>query len=149
MKAAAVAATQQSTTKKWDKDALVLSEEGVGLTAHLAACSTMVEVAAMTTMTRRRRQRLVQHYNCGGEHQEQREIGRYSVAQPRVDNARQTQSTPMPMLMLTLTSASCNDCIGTLRRQRRGRCRRAGSGLRREQVAEGAMTAVGARRGSQ
>ena len=147
LKAAAVTATQRSTTKKWDKDALVLSEEGVSLTAHLAAYSTMVEVAAMTTMTRRRRRRL-QHYNCGSEHREQREIGRYSAAQPRVDNARQTRSTPMPTLMLTLTSVSCNDCIGMLRRQRRGRCRRAGGGLRRERVAEGATTAVGARRGS-
>ena len=53
MKAAAVAPTQQSTKKKWGKDALVLSEGGGVVTAHLAACSAMVRMAAMTTMTRR------------------------------------------------------------------------------------------------
>jgi hypothetical protein len=44
MKAAAVAATQQSTTKKCVEDVLVLSEGGDGMAAHLAAGSTMVEV---------------------------------------------------------------------------------------------------------
>jgi hypothetical protein len=53
MKAAVVAARQQSTTKKWVKNALVLSEVDDGLMAHLAACSTMVEVAAMTTTRQR------------------------------------------------------------------------------------------------
>ena len=53
MKAAVVAATQQSITKKWGENALVLSEVGGGLMAHLAACSTMVEVAAMTTTRQR------------------------------------------------------------------------------------------------
>jgi hypothetical protein len=37
MKAAAVAAMQQSTKTKWDKDALVVSPGGGGTTAHLAA----------------------------------------------------------------------------------------------------------------
>ena len=36
MKAAAVAATQQSTIKKWVEDALVVSAVGGGVAAHLA-----------------------------------------------------------------------------------------------------------------
>ncbi len=53
----------------------------------------------------------------GGERWEQREIGRGSAAPPRVNNTRQMQLMLMPMLALTSTSASRNDCIGTSQRQ--------------------------------
>ena len=84
------------------------------------------------------------NYKGGGERWEQLEIGHSSAAPPRVDrNARQTQLTPMPTLTLMLTSASRNDCIGTLQRQWQGRCCLADCGMgSQERVEEDAMTAV-------
>ena len=42
MKAAAVAAMQQSTKKNWGKDKLVLSPRGGGVTAHLAVSASQL-----------------------------------------------------------------------------------------------------------
>ena len=83
------------------------------------------------------------NYKGGGKRWEQLEIGHSSAAPPRVDNARQTQLTPMPTLTLMSTSASRNDCIGTLRQQWRGQCCLADCGMgSQERAEEDAMTAV-------